>query len=86
MGTTCLVVDAKLVLEDLVALFVDGIGGSAVILLASIDWAPFTVPDAKTTLVHPFSLLFIAPFESLTLFVAADIFLRRGGETKQGVV
>ena len=81
-----MVVDGELVFEDLEALFVDSVGGLAVVFPARIDGAPFTVPDAKTALVHPFSLLCVALLDSPALFVAADIFLRRGGETKDGVI
>lgn len=85
-GRTDFVVDTKLVFEDLIALFVDGFGGFAIVVLASVDWAPFTVPDAKLALVHPFALLLITPLQSPALFVTADIFLRRGRKTKQGVI
>lgn len=60
-GGTHVVVDGELVFEDLVALFVDGIGDVAVVLLAGVDWTPFAVPDAKIALVHPCSFLFITP-------------------------
>ena len=83
---TCLVVDGKLVLEDLEgAPFVDGFGGFAVVSLARVHWASCTVPDAKTTPDHPSSLHFIRPLGPPALFVAADIWLRGGGKTKDGI-
>lgn len=84
-GGTCLVVDGKLVFEDLVAPFVDGVGGVAIVLLARIDGAPFAIPDTQTTLIQPFSFLLVAPPDSSALFVAAGI-LWGAREAKSGVV
>lgn len=81
-----LIVDCQLVFENLVPSFIDGVCSKAIILLPSIDWAPFAVPDTKSVLVHPFPLPLVAFLHSLPLFVGADIVLWTSRETVYTVV
>lgn len=76
----------KLILEDLVADLVDSIGLFPIILLASVDWTPLAVPDAKSTLIHPLTLLLITPPQTTLLFGSTSVNLGGTGETEEGVI
>jgi hypothetical protein len=81
-----LIVDGQLVFENIVPSFIDGICSKAIVLLPSIDWAPFAVPDTQAVLIHPFPLPFVASLHSPSLFVGADIVLWTTGKTISTVV
>lgn len=79
-------IDLKLIIEDLVTSFIDGVGRRAIILFTSINWAPLAVPNAKTALVHPLTFLLVTPPKTTLLFFGTSICLGGSGETKHGVI
>ena len=81
-----LVIDLKLIFENSVPLLVDTIRLITIVFLPSINWTPLSIPNTKTTLIHPLSFLLITPSQPPLLFITADVLLRRTGETKDGVI
>lgn len=67
-------------------MFVDAVRGVTLILLPCIDWTPFSVPHAQVPLVHPFSLLLVAPPQPPALLIGPNIGFWGGREAVRGVV
>lgn len=67
-------------------MFVDGVCGFTLILLPCIDWTPFSVPHTQVPLVHPFSLLLVAPPQPPALLIGTNIGFWGGREAVRGVV
>lgn len=83
---TILVVDLELVGQDFIARLVDGVCGLSVVLLPGVHWSKLAIPDAETSLVHPFSLLLVAPAQATFLLVSSGVRLCGGGESEAGVI
>lgn len=79
-------IDLELIVEDLVTDLVDSIGLLSLVLPTSVHWAPFTIPDAKTALVHPLTLLLITPPQTTLLFLSTGVNLGGTGEAEGGVI
>ena len=86
MKCTYLVVNVKLVLEHTEPLLVDCFRRRTLVLCPGVHRTPLAVPHAQTTLVHPLTLLLVAPPQAMTLGLAADVLLWRRGEAEDGVV
>lgn len=75
-----------MILEDLVADLINGIGLRAVVLLAGVHWTPLAIPDTETTLIHPLTLLLVTPPQATLLLGSTGVNLGCIGETEEGVI
>lgn len=82
----CLIVDRKLVLQDLQPLFIDRLRLRTLILRPRINRTPLSIPHAQPMLVHPLPLLLIASPQPRPLYITAHIFLWTRREPKQRIV